>query len=73
MDMHPVTSSTIHACGYDPAREVLRVCFLKNGAPSVTWEYDGVPQAEYDNLVSASSVGRYFGQNIKNVYNGRRV
>lgn len=73
MDMTPVSSSQIHSLGYDADARKLRVRFLKNGAPGVTWEYDDVPQAEFDALSSAASVGRYFGQQIKNQYTGRQV
>lgn len=54
----------INSIGYDPEAQTLDVEF-KTGA---TYTYGGVPQSEYDNLMSAQSVGKYFAANIKNVY-----
>lgn len=64
MQTIPVASSMISSVGYDPETQELEVTF--NQGRSYT--YEGVPQAEYDNLVSAQSVGKYFAANIKNVY-----
>ena len=54
----------ISSVGYDPETQELEVTFKKGRS----YTYEGVPQAEYDNLVSAQSVGKYFAANIKNVY-----
>lgn len=64
MQMEPVTSSMIAAVGYDDEKQQLTVQF-NNGR---TYNYGGVPQSEYNNLVTAPSVGSYFAQNIKNIY-----
>lgn len=62
--MQPVSSSMILAVGYDDEQQSLTIQF-NNGR---TYSYGGVPQAEFDNLVNAQSVGKYFAQNIKGVY-----
>lgn len=54
----------IYSVGYDPDTQQLEVTF--NQGRSYT--YEGVPQSEFDNLVSAQSAGKYFAANIKNVY-----
>lgn len=64
MQTIPVASSMISSVGYDPETQELEVTFKKGRS----YTYEGVPQAEYDNLVSAQSVGKYFAANIKNVY-----
>ena len=64
MDLTPVSSSMIAAVGYDAEKQSLAVQF-NNGR---IYNYGGVPEAEYENLISAGSVGQYFAQNIKNVY-----
>jgi len=64
MDMTPVASSMITAVGYDADKQQLGVTFT-NGS---TYTYGGVPQSEYDNLLSAPSVGKYFAANIKNIF-----
>lgn len=60
----PVASSMIHSVGYDPENQTLDVEF-NNGS---VYSYGGVPQSEYDNMISAQSVGKYFVQNVKNTY-----
>lgn len=54
----------ISMVGYDADTKQLSVMF-SNGR---TYRYGGVPAGEYQNLLSAQSVGRYFADNIKNVY-----
>lgn len=62
--MKPVVSSMISMVGYDEDTKQLAVMF-NNGR---TYRYGGVPAGEAENLMSAQSVGRYFADNIKNVY-----
>lgn len=63
-DMQPVSSSNIAAVGYDAENQTVYVQFL-NGS---TYAYKGVPEHEFDNLRTASSVGSYLNRNFKNVY-----
>lgn len=63
-EMHPVSSSNIAAVGYDPESQSVYVQFL-NGS---TYRYNGVPEHEFENLRTASSVGSYLNRNFKNVY-----
>ncbi|MBL8802499.1 MAG: KTSC domain-containing protein [Planctomycetes bacterium] len=63
-DMKPVNSSNIAAVGYDAANQAVYVQFL-NGS---TYAYKGVPEHEFENLRTASSVGSYLNRNFKNVY-----
>lgn len=63
-EMQPVNSSNIVAVGYDPESQSVYVQFL-NGT---TYRYKGVPEHEFDNLRTASSVGSYLNRNFKNVY-----
>lgn len=62
--MHPVSSSNIAAVGYDIDSQAVYVKFL-NGS---TYAYKGVPEHEFDNLKTASSVGSYLNRNFKNIY-----
>ena len=68
-DMHPVSSSNIAAVGYDLDSRTAYVQFL-NGS---TYAYKGVPEHEFENLRTASSVGSYLNRNYKNVYPYDRV
>ena len=68
-EMHPVSSSNIEAVGYDAENETAYVRFL-NGS---TYAYKGVPEHEFENLRSASSIGSYLNRNYKNVYPYERV
>lgn len=69
MQRQSVTSSNLKAVGYDEATKTLEVEF-KNGS---TYQYDDVPQAEYEAMMDAESVGRYFLANIKDRYTTRKV
>lgn len=68
--MHPVPSTNVAAVGYDPETQTLRVQFAKSGA---LYEYDDVPEGEYEGLRTASSVGNYFDGHIKGFYGYRRL
>lgn len=62
--MYPVSSSNIDEIGYDATTSTLYIKFKNNRL----YSYDNVPESVYDNLKSASSVGSYFHQNIRDVY-----
>jgi hypothetical protein len=62
--MQPVCSSNIAAVGYDAENQTVYVQFL-NGS---IYAYKGVPDHEFENLLTASSVGSYLNRNFKNVY-----
>lgn len=59
-----VSSSNISSIGYDLDSRTLEVTFHNGG----TYAYSGVPQSEYDALMSASSHGKYLNSNIKPRY-----
>lgn len=63
-EMYPVSSSNVAAVGYDAQNQIVYVQFL-NGS---TYAYKGVPEHEFENLRTASSVGAYLNRNYKNVY-----
>lgn len=64
MNLIPVSSSNIDQVGYDASTETMQVVF-QNGS---VYEYRGVPQGEYDALMSAPSLGSYLNRNIRNNY-----
>jgi hypothetical protein len=66
---HPVDSSTIAAVGYDRATAVLEVEFTSGDV----YEYFLVPHSLYDGLLKAASVGRYFGDHLRDRYRFRKV
>jgi len=68
-DMYSVSSSNIAAVGYDVEDQVVYVQFL-NGS---TYIYKGVPEHEFENLRTSSSVGAYLNRNYKNIYPYERV
>lgn len=67
MDLQLIDSSMIHALGYDPATKTLAVQF--NGTGDV-WHYAAVPEAAYELLRGAESVGQAFGRHIRGRYTG---
>lgn len=62
--MQPVTSSAIEAVGYDRPTRRMRIRFTGGN------EYDfcGVPEHVYQDLLSASSIGAYYNEYIKDRY-----
>ncbi|MGX9567213.1 KTSC domain-containing protein [Pseudomonas sp. CFBP 5748] len=69
MERLSVSSSNIASVGHDESSKILEVEFL-NGA---VYEYYDVPEHVYQELISASSVGGYLAQWVKNVYSFSRV
>lgn len=54
-------SSQVHSIGYDPATNTLAVKFSSGGL----YHYSDVPQAKFDAMRKADSVGSYLGKYIK--------
>lgn len=69
MDRESVSSSNIASVGHDASSQTLEVEFL-NGS---IYEYYDVPEHVYQELISASSVGGYFAQRVRNVYSFSRI
>ncbi len=63
-DLVPVESTMLRAVRYDSTGHVLEVVF-RNGRP---YHFVNVPPNEYENLLSASSKGRYFLNHIRDAY-----
>ena len=63
MDRISIRSSNIVSVGYESASEILEIEF-DNGV----YQYSGVPKSVHSGLMSASSAGRYFHENIKDKY-----
>ena len=64
-----VTSSNIKSIGYDAVAQELEVLF-KNGGLFV---YHDVPPEQYERLMGADNVGKYFHSNIKNQYKTEKL
>jgi hypothetical protein len=61
IERHSVTSSMIREIGYDEESETLEVEFHEGGV----YQYSNIPVSVYRELISSSSIGRYFAQYIK--------
>lgn len=69
MDRELVSSTNIRSVGYDADTRTLELEFQSGGI----YQYDGVPISIYRGLLTASSVGSYFLQNVKGQYPFLRV
>ena len=69
MNRQPVTSSNLKSVGYDRANRILEIEF-QNGR---VYRYHGVPPEEYEELLRAPSLGRYFISNIRDEYDYDRA
>ena len=68
-EMHSVSSSNVAAVGYDNESQTVYIQFLHGSL----YAYKGVPEHEFENLRTASSIGSYLNRNYKNVYPYERV
>lgn len=66
MERVAVKSSSIKSVGYDEGKRVLEVEFTSGRV----YVYAEVTRDEYEALVSAGSVGKYFAERIKGRYAG---
>lgn len=64
IERQSVKSSNIKSCGYNPQDKTLAVEF----SDGTVYHYADVGQTEFDDLVSAKSVGSHFHKHIKGVY-----
>lgn len=64
MQRQPVESSMLRSAGYDPEREILELEF-NNGR---IYRYFGVPHEVLADLMAADSKGRYFLDEIDDLY-----
>lgn len=60
-----VKSSNIHSVGYDTIESILQVQFLNGGI----YEYYGVPENIFNDLMNAESKGKYANRHIFYSYN----
>jgi hypothetical protein len=64
-----IISKVLKSVGYDEVTGILEVEF-KNGG---LYEYSDVAPAEYAALMSARSKGTYFGEQIRDKYDFKRI
>lgn len=69
MDRYSVASSNIASIGYDAPSQTLEVEFL-NGT---IYQYYGVTENMYDELMKTGSKGRFLNAYIKNAHGYSRV
>lgn len=61
----PVTSSQVKAIGYDPLTKTL-ACQFQHGAGHI-YHYPNVEPKVHAEFMASKSIGKFFGQNIKNL------
>lgn len=64
-----VESNYLRGVGYDSSNQVLEIEFRRGEI----YQYLDVPPAVYTDLMNAPSHGRYFNENIKDIYSCRKV
>lgn len=69
MERVAVRSTEISIVGYDHTKQLLEVTF-KNGG---LYHYYDVPQAIYEQLIQADSIGLYFANQVKTVFQYKKV
>lgn len=68
MNRQHVTSSNIVSIGYDPDTSTLEVEFRN----AQVYQYADVPQAIYDDLMEAQSIGSFMYQYVIGTYSSTR-
>ncbi|MBI2849215.1 MAG: KTSC domain-containing protein [Chloroflexi bacterium] len=66
MIRQPVSSSNLNSIGYDPQSMILEVEF--HSSSGGVYQYSGVPQEIYGELMSAPSLGSFFHRHIRDKY-----
>ncbi len=69
MEMIPVSSSNIAFIGFDVSQNILVIEFNNGSA----YEYYGVPQYVFEELLNAVSKGQYANQNIYKNYSQNKI
>ena len=64
-----VSSSMMASIGYDSKTKMLEIEF-NSGA---IWQYLDFPKSEFNKMIKADSLGRYFNDCIKDCYDETRV
>ena len=64
MHMIPVSSSAMVAVGYDPQIRRMTITFVQGHA----YDFCGVPQRVYEELMRAASKGTYYNEHIRDRY-----
>ena len=67
--MVKVTSSNIDSIAYDETDDSLYVLFKKGAC----YKYDSVPKQVYDEMLSSTSVGKYYQEYVSGKYTSTRV
>jgi hypothetical protein len=60
--MHRIQSLAIESVAYDEAAQLLRAKYRGDGETVI---YENVPQAVYDSLIFADSIGGFFRDHIE--------
>ncbi len=69
MHRTPVVSSNLRSVGYDPSSKTLEIEFNLGRVH----QYHDVPQTIYEQLMVASSHGKFFHVHIRNVYGYSKI
>ena len=69
MDRIQVVSSNIRSVGYEADIGILEIEFTSGSI----YQYFDVPEREYEELMNAASIGKYFNRKIKDNYRYRQV
>lgn len=69
MQRQVVSSSNVLSVGYDPKTATLEVEFHGGSI----YEYYNVPEAVYEGLLSAASIGGYLNDQVKGRYQYQRI
>jgi hypothetical protein len=69
MDRAQVQSSSLRSVGFDPNEKVLEVEFQSGGV----YQYFGVPEAIFRELMLASSKGAFFNRRIADHFPYKRI
>ncbi|MGH2476385.1 MAG: KTSC domain-containing protein [Candidatus Limnocylindrales bacterium] len=69
MNRIPLESRTLATAGYDDPSATMELEFVEGRV----YRYFVVPRSVFDALLSADSVGRFFQENIRDVYPYERI
>ncbi|MFA5332573.1 MAG: KTSC domain-containing protein [Methanoregula sp.] len=69
VERQPVNSCILRSVGYDDSKKNMEIEFHSG----LVYQYSGVPTKVYTDLMSSTSVGKFFTEKIRNRFRAKEV
>jgi KTSC domain len=69
VERQPVKSRILRSVGYDENTKILEIGFQSG----LVYQYSGVPQKVYTDLMRSSEIGKYFSDKVRTQFQTKQV